>query len=66
LQGLKHVCLRLQIATKKATRDVLWIALECGLRLLHPFMPFVTEELWQRLPKPQVSVWGRFGWYKLP
>lgn len=32
-------------------RDTLWLCLDSGLRLLHPFMPFVTEELWQRLPK---------------
>jgi valyl-tRNA synthetase len=27
-------------------------ALETSMRLLHPFMPFVTEEIWQQLPKP--------------
>ncbi|KAJ1461257.1 tRNA synthetases class I-domain-containing protein [Pelagophyceae sp. CCMP2097] len=37
---------------KKATSYVLWAALDCGLRCLHPFCPFVTEELWQRLPRP--------------
>jgi valyl-tRNA synthetase len=29
----------------------LYTALETGLRLLSPFMPFLTEELWQRLPR---------------
>lgn len=40
---------------KKSTRDVLWTLLDAGLRLLHPFMPFVTEELWQRLPRRQAE-----------
>ncbi|XP_016704747.2 valine--tRNA ligase, mitochondrial 1 [Gossypium hirsutum] len=35
---------------RKFAQDALWACLEIGLRLLHPFMPFITEELWQRLP----------------
>uniref|UniRef100_A0A8C2SUG1 valine--tRNA ligase n=1 Tax=Coturnix japonica TaxID=93934 RepID=A0A8C2SUG1_COTJA len=34
----------------RAVQDVLHCCMEGGLRLLAPFMPFVTEELWQRLP----------------
>ncbi|MGH9730590.1 MAG: valine--tRNA ligase, partial [Candidatus Acidiferrales bacterium] len=34
-----------------ATWRNLFAAFECALRLLHPFMPFITEELWHRLPQ---------------
>ncbi len=37
-------------------RKVLVEVLESSLRLLHPLMPFVTEELWQRLPHEGESV----------
>ena len=34
------------IATTKA---VLWSVLDRAMRILHPYMPFVTEEVWQHL-----------------
>ncbi|GCC48190.1 hypothetical protein chiPu_0032255 [Chiloscyllium punctatum] len=43
-------------------QNVLYTCLDTGLRLLSPFMPFVTEELYQRLPRrsaqdpPSISV----------
>jgi len=39
-------------AEKAETRKVLAHVLETALRALHPYAPFVTEELWQRLPRP--------------
>lgn len=35
---------------KKETSHVLFQCIETGLRLLHPMMPFLTEELYQKLP----------------
>lgn len=32
-------------------RQVLYLCVDTSLRILSPFMPFITEELWQRLPK---------------
>ncbi|KAF8672482.1 hypothetical protein HU200_049696 [Digitaria exilis] len=40
-------------SARGAFRDTLWVCLDTGLRLLHPFMPYITEELWQRLPQPK-------------
>ena len=37
-------------ARSATARAVLVEVLDTLLRLLHPFMPFVTEELWQRIP----------------
>jgi valyl-tRNA synthetase len=40
----------------ETTRAVLWTILNETVRLLHPFIPFVTEELWDKLPGTSGSV----------
>lgn len=43
-------------AKKRAAQSTLVYALDRILRLLHPFMPFVTEEIWQHLPHEGESI----------
>ena len=42
--------------------NTLYLILNTSLRLLHPFMPFVTEKIWQMLPEKKplvVSQWPK-------
>ncbi|OYD08272.1 valine--tRNA ligase [Paludifilum halophilum] len=41
---------------KRVTRSVLVYVLDQSLRLLHPFMPYITEEIWQHLPVDGESI----------
>ncbi len=40
---------------EKTTQLILYKILEKSLRMLHPVMPFVTEEIWQKLPRDKDS-----------
>ncbi|MDA3129987.1 valine--tRNA ligase [Aliibacillus thermotolerans] len=41
---------------KQMTRSVLAYVLDQTMRLLHPMMPFITEEIWQHLPHEGESI----------
>src|SRR5690606_23954368 len=38
-------------AERRATQGTLATVFDLVLRVLHPMIPFITEELWQRLPR---------------
>lgn len=53
----------------KNSCEILYTCLDVGLRLISPFMPFISEELYQRLPRrqpktdaPSICV----TWYPMP
>lgn len=43
-------------SAKHTTRSVLAYVLDQTMRMLHPFMPFITEEIWQELPHQGESI----------
>ncbi|MCL6518388.1 MAG: valine--tRNA ligase [Armatimonadetes bacterium] len=47
---------RLQGEEKPIVQYVLWYVLETSMRLLHPIMPFVTEQIWQSIPHEGESI----------
>jgi len=47
---------RLKSDDRKIVQNVLVYVLDMSLRLLHPFMPFLTEELWTKLPTAGESI----------
>ena len=52
-------------AERKAVAQTLAYAMERSVRLLHPFMPFLTEALWQELPhigeSVMIAAWPEAG-----
>jgi len=47
---------RLSSDARSIVQNVLVKVLDVSFRLLHPFMPFLSEELWQRLPIARESI----------
>jgi len=45
-----------KLSNTKQTKVVLITVLNTIIKLLHPFMPFVTEEIFQNLPNKEISI----------
>ena len=45
-----------EAGARQAAQSTLLFVLTGSLKLVHPFMPFVTEELWQHLLNPEKSI----------
>ena len=44
-----------RVSEVRICQNVMYACIDAGLRLLSPFMPFITEELYRRLPGESVA-----------
>ncbi|CCH60040.1 hypothetical protein TBLA_0C02290 [Henningerozyma blattae CBS 6284] len=51
IEKLKYVMMTNNEKYVETSKQILYVVFESTLRLTHPIMPFVTEELWQRFAK---------------
>ena len=51
IENSKYLIQEGSASEQKSAKDTLYILLDNALKLIHPFMPFISEEMWQRLPK---------------
>lgn len=56
IEGSKSALNGQDEALKKSKQYTLYQILTTSLKLLHPFMPFVTEEIWTSLPQKEKSL----------
>ncbi len=63
LEAVKSRMLGDDAVTKLSAQQTLAYVLERTMRLMHPLCPFITEEIWQKLPHTGVTV-GRAEWPK--
>mgnify|MGYP000067652681 CR=1 FL=1 len=58
--------LRMKNRSSEIAKAILYEVLKGGLKLLHPFMPFITEEIFHRLPETgesiMISDWPKRKW----
>jgi valyl-tRNA synthetase len=50
IEGSKEALYGDDADAKAAAQHLIYTILTTSLKLLHPFMPFITEEIWQSLP----------------
>lgn len=64
LEESKSILIGSDAAAKASRQALLLSLLDTSLRLLHPFMPFVTEEIWAHLPKEEQDLLMVAAWPK--